>query len=333
MVPDLRDRLRSDDFLLGTWLTILDPAVPELLAGSGFDLLVADGEHGPVATSDLVAMLIATRAAGVPVLYRVAANEPVRIMHALDSGASGVVVPQVRTVADAERAVAWCRYPPAGLRGIAPRRASGYGRATAAYLAGADDLVTCCIQVETREALDDLDAILAVPGRRHGPRRPERPVRGDRPHRRPRPPRRRGGDRARSSSEPRLRGSRPGSGPAPPPRPAQRREPGLPLGDRRRRLRLPAGRRRRRRPRGPRGLTRPVRRPATGSSSTSRARPGWPHRSRAPGPWAAGRPVRRGRRGRGRPCAGSPGRPASCPRRTAPASRAARTRRRGPRSR
>ena len=73
-------------------------------------------------------------------------------------------MPQIRTVADAERAVAWCRYPPVGLRGIAPRRASGYGRGTAAYMAAANALVTCCIQIETREALADLDAILAVPG-------------------------------------------------------------------------------------------------------------------------------------------------------------------------
>ena len=164
MVPDFRARLASGEFQLGSWLTILDPTVPELMAGAGFDLLVADGEHGPIATSDLVQMLVATRAAGVPVLYRVAANEPVRIMHALDAGASGVVVPQIRTVADVERAVAWCRYPPVGLRGIAPRRASEYGRHTAEYLGTANDLVTCCIQIETREALDDLDAILAVAG-------------------------------------------------------------------------------------------------------------------------------------------------------------------------
>jgi len=164
MVPDFRERLRSDDFLVGTWLTLLDPTVPELLAGSGFDLLVADGEHGPVATSDLVQMVIATRAAQVPVLYRVAANEPVRIMHALDAGASGVVIPQVRTVADVEKAVAWCRYPPAGLRGIAPRRPSNFGRQAAEYMAGANDAVTCCVQIETREALEALDAILEVPG-------------------------------------------------------------------------------------------------------------------------------------------------------------------------
>ncbi len=164
IVPDFRARLRSGEFLVGTWLTILDPIVPELLAGSGFDLLVADGEHGAVATADLVQMVIATRAAGVPVLYRVAANEPVRIMHALDAGASGVVIPQVRTVADVERAVAWCRYPPIGLRGIAPRRVSEYGRTTAAYLGSANETVTCCIQIETREALESLDALLEVPG-------------------------------------------------------------------------------------------------------------------------------------------------------------------------
>jgi 2-keto-3-deoxy-L-rhamnonate aldolase RhmA len=164
MVPDFRNRLKSNDFLVGTWLTLLDPIVPELLAGSGFDLLIADGEHGPVATSDLVQMLIATRAAGVPILYRVAANEPVRIMHALDAGASGVVIPQVRTVADVERAVAWCRYPPAGLRGIAPRRPSDFGRRAAEYMAGANETVTCCVQIETHEALSALDAILAVPG-------------------------------------------------------------------------------------------------------------------------------------------------------------------------
>jgi 2-keto-3-deoxy-L-rhamnonate aldolase RhmA len=85
-------------------------------------------------------------------------------MHALDVGGSGVVIPQVRTVDDVERAVAWCRYPPVGRRGIAPRRVSDYGRRTAEYLAAANELVTCCVQIETREAYEDLDAILSVQG-------------------------------------------------------------------------------------------------------------------------------------------------------------------------
>lgn len=164
LLPDLRRRLAAGEFLLGTWVTLLDPAVAELLSGSGFDFLVVDGEHGPHATADLQATLIATRASGVAVLARVGANEPVRIMHALDAGATGVVVPQARSVADVERAVAWCRYPPAGLRGIAPRRAAEWGRRSTEYLAIANETVVCCVQVETAEAMADLDAMLAVPG-------------------------------------------------------------------------------------------------------------------------------------------------------------------------
>jgi 2-keto-3-deoxy-L-rhamnonate aldolase RhmA len=163
-VPDFRDRLRSGRFLFGTWLTLLDPVVAELLAGSGFDFLVADGEHGSIATEHLSLLAIATRAAGIPVLYRVGANEPIRIMQALDAGASGVVVPQIRTLDDVTRAVTWCRYPPDGMRGIAPRRVSDYGRQTPDYLATANDRVTCCIQIETREAVEGLDGLLAVKG-------------------------------------------------------------------------------------------------------------------------------------------------------------------------
>jgi len=164
MVPDFHPLIGDGRTAVGTWLTLPDPSIGEALADAGFDFLVADGEHGPIDTSELYALLPATRAASIPLLYRVGANEPVRIMHALDAGASGVIIPQVRTVADAERAIAWCRYPPIGLRGIAPRRASGYGRRTAAYLEAANGLVTCAVQIETREALDVLDQILAVQG-------------------------------------------------------------------------------------------------------------------------------------------------------------------------
>ena len=217
----------SGQFQLGSWLTLLDPAATELMAGSGFDLLVADGEHGPIATADLVQMLIATRAAGVPILYRVAANEPVRIMHALDAGASGVVVPQIRTVADTEKAVAWTRYPPVGLRGIAPRRASEYGRHTAELPRHGQ---------RPRDLLrPDRDARGARgprrdPGRgrrRHRPHRPERPGGRARPHRRPRPRRQ---SRMRSGTSSSVRGrtpSRSGSGPCRPPRSRARREQGF----------------------------------------------------------------------------------------------------------
>ena len=163
MVPDLSRRLRDDGFLLGSWLTILDSTVAELMAGAGFDLLVADGEHGPVATSDLVQMLVASRAAGVPGSIEsppmspfgsCTRSTPERPAWSCPrSGRSPMPSAQSRGPLSAVR--------PAR---IAPRRASDYGRRTAEYLGTANDRVVCCIQIETHEALADLDAILAVPG-------------------------------------------------------------------------------------------------------------------------------------------------------------------------
>ena len=149
---------------MGTWLTSLDPTVAELLAGSGYDFLVVDMEHGVADAADLQRLCIGARAGGAAVLARIGANDPVRIMHALDVGAAGVIVPQIRGVADAERAVAWCRYPPVGMRGAAARRPSDYGRRTKDYFASANATVLCCVQIETSEALEALEELLAVAG-------------------------------------------------------------------------------------------------------------------------------------------------------------------------
>jgi 4-hydroxy-2-oxoheptanedioate aldolase len=147
---------------VGTWVSIADAAVAEIVAGSGADFVLIDGEHGPVDVTLLGPILAAIRPHGVPTLFRVAENEQARIQHALDAGASGVIVPRIRSAADAARAIAATRYPPAGTRGIAPRRAADYGRDTG-YLGRANDVVACVIQVETAEALAELDAILALP--------------------------------------------------------------------------------------------------------------------------------------------------------------------------
>ncbi len=160
-VPDFHATLAAGG-AAGTWISGTDPAVAEVVAGSGADFVAIDGEHGTVEASDLGTVLAAVRAAGIPALFRVAENEQARIQHALDAGASGVIVPRVRSAADAARAARATRYPPAGTRGIAPRRAGGYGR-DGGYLGRANALVACVIQIETAEALDDLDAILATP--------------------------------------------------------------------------------------------------------------------------------------------------------------------------
>jgi 4-hydroxy-2-oxoheptanedioate aldolase len=161
-VPDFHAALATGG-AVGTWVSTADPTVAEVVAGSGSDFVAIDGEHGVVEAGTLGLVLAAIRAHGLPALFRVAENEQARIQHALDAGASGVIVPRVRSAADAARAARATRYPPAGTRGIAPRRAGGYGR-DGTYLGRANALVACVIQLETAEALDDLDAILATPG-------------------------------------------------------------------------------------------------------------------------------------------------------------------------
>src|SRR5438046_7578316 len=163
-VPDFHDRIGDGRFPLGSWLTFTEPASAEVMAGTGFDFFIVDGEHAPVGSAELLSVLIATRASGIPLLARVGANEPIRIMNALDLGASGVVIPQIRTADDVKRAVDWCRYPPVGMRGVAPRRASEYGRHTSDYLATANATVTCCIQIETAAALTVVAQLRAVTG-------------------------------------------------------------------------------------------------------------------------------------------------------------------------
>ncbi len=150
--------------LIGTFVKSAAYQSIELLALAGLDCVVIDAEHAPFSPGDLDRMILAGRAGGLPVLVRVAGLDPGPIAACLDMGATGIVVPHVRSVADATAAVAAAKY--AGGRGFSPsHRAGGYGtRGAAAYLAAADGETSVWCQIEDADALDHLDAIAAVPG-------------------------------------------------------------------------------------------------------------------------------------------------------------------------
>ena len=86
------------------------------------------------------------------------------VQWALDAGAEGVLFPQVSTAAEAEAAVRFCRYPPDGIRGLGPSRATQYGFQLKEYEARANQDLAVLIQIENESALDNLDAILSVSG-------------------------------------------------------------------------------------------------------------------------------------------------------------------------
>jgi 2-keto-3-deoxy-L-rhamnonate aldolase RhmA len=149
----------------GGWLQICSPMAAEIMSRAGFDWLMIDMEHGPGDILALISQLQAMQGYGVIPLVRAPWNDFVVIKRILDAGAYGVMVPYVNTKADAEAAVRACRYPPEGIRGVARSpRAQGFGQNSKEYFARANDEILVIVQIETAQAISNLDSILDVPG-------------------------------------------------------------------------------------------------------------------------------------------------------------------------
>lgn len=149
---------------IGLWCSLCSNIAAELVSYSGFDWLLLDTEHSPNEVPDVLGQLQASARGTAHAIVRPAWNDPVLIKRYLDIGAETVLLPYVQNAEEATRAVEATRYPPAGIRGVTGSgRASRFGRVTD-YLKKADEEVCVLVQVETREALDRLDEIAAVPG-------------------------------------------------------------------------------------------------------------------------------------------------------------------------
>ncbi len=150
--------------MLGTWLMSAAPAVAEALGFCGFDFLVVDMEHSPLDLADAVGLMRAIAGTPSESLVRVPWNDQVDVKRVLDAGARNVMFPFVQSAEEAAAAVAYTRYPPQGVRGVAAvHRGSRYGQ-TRDYLHTANAGIAVVIQLETPEALARLPAIAAVPG-------------------------------------------------------------------------------------------------------------------------------------------------------------------------
>jgi 2-keto-3-deoxy-L-rhamnonate aldolase RhmA len=160
----LKERLKTSDFTLGTWVGGTDPLVIEAVAQSDFEFLIIDCEHGLIDRSGLVLNLVVAKAAGKPAIVRLADSDVPSFMSALDGGADGILLPRVETVAEVRRAVALCKYPPVGQRGFGPLRAARYYRDIDGYTARANDDVIVMVQIETASALAAIDEILGIEG-------------------------------------------------------------------------------------------------------------------------------------------------------------------------
>lgn len=147
------------------WAQLGSPLAAELLAKAGFDVVMIDAEHSPVDTMDMVHMCQAIRAGGAVPFARAPWNDLVTLKRMLDCGIAGIWVPYVSTKEEAQRAVAACKYPPAGNRGIAASpRACGFGMNADQYMQRSNEEVVVMCAIETPQAIANLDDILTVEG-------------------------------------------------------------------------------------------------------------------------------------------------------------------------
>lgn len=120
-------RLKSGEVVAGPWCVLPSPDIIEIIARTGLDFVVLDMEHGPHSMQHLVDMIRAAEMHGCASLVRVAKNDEALVLHALDIGATGVIVPHIESREDAERAIDYGKYHPLGKRGFSPyTRAGGY---------------------------------------------------------------------------------------------------------------------------------------------------------------------------------------------------------------
>ncbi|MDR7419370.1 MAG: aldolase/citrate lyase family protein [Armatimonadota bacterium] len=160
----LKMRLQQGLPAVGHWISMPSASVAEILATHGPDWLLVDTEHGPITWDTLEDILRALKGTDIPPLARVRANDASIIKQVLDRGVYGVLVPLVNTAEEARAAVAACKYPPEGMRGVAGTRVTGYGRTLPDYFERWNSQVVVGVQIETTEALANVEKIAAVPG-------------------------------------------------------------------------------------------------------------------------------------------------------------------------
>jgi 4-hydroxy-2-oxoheptanedioate aldolase len=148
---------------IGCWLTSANWRACEVLAATGYDAIFIDGEHGTFSPESIDMMVLLARSLSLEAYVRVATPTRPHIQQALDSGASALVLPQIRDFAHAQEAADYTKYAPLGSRGMGTPRSLNYRDAPADFIERENKGTKCFIMIETAGALRDVEEILALP--------------------------------------------------------------------------------------------------------------------------------------------------------------------------
>ena len=149
---------------IGSWITLGHPAIAEIMATAGFDWLAVDLEHSAINIGQAEELIRTIDLKGTPALVRLSSNNAEQIKRVMDSGAQGVIVPMVKSSAEAAAAVEATKYPPVGTRSVGLARAQGYGTRFAEYFQWQQENSVVIVQIEHILAVNNLEDILSVEG-------------------------------------------------------------------------------------------------------------------------------------------------------------------------
>jgi 2-keto-3-deoxy-L-rhamnonate aldolase RhmA len=160
----LKDKLKNKKLTVGSWITVGNVSIAEIMVRVGFDWLVVDMEHSSITISEAQHLIQVIELAGCVPLVRVGSNDSYLIKRVMDAGAHGVIVPMVNSKEDAEKAVGSVKYPPLGNRGVGLARAQGYGKSFLDYKKWLNESSVIIVQIEHIDAVNNLEEILKVDG-------------------------------------------------------------------------------------------------------------------------------------------------------------------------
>jgi len=160
----LKLKLKNRKLSIGSWITIGNSIVAELMAQAGFEWLTIDMEHSVIDMSHAQELIRIIELSDVVPLVRISNNNPDVIKHVMDAGAHGVIVPMVNSKTEAEQAVKAVKYPISGIRSVGLARAQKYGFDFNGYKEWLEKESIIIVQIEHVKAINNLEAILCTPG-------------------------------------------------------------------------------------------------------------------------------------------------------------------------
>ena len=162
MSDPLRERLQRGERLVSGWLHFPSPFAAEVMARAGWDTLTLDFQHGMFGFDTALSMIQAVQTTDTPIIARIPSGDLALAMKCLDAGVEGIIAPMIETSEDCAALVSACRYPPIGTRSLGPTRS--ILRSGPLTPQQANTRVAVLPMIETARALENLEAIAAVPG-------------------------------------------------------------------------------------------------------------------------------------------------------------------------